>query len=105
MILVLIFFLLCLLIYEVLKYFRNEKRGWKVYKKTRHLIIYAEKINGNWCQIDVEAEIDYGTFVPLFRDETQWTEYPIWAQNRDIIINRIVEKFPLKDNVVKIGEK
>lgn len=97
MLLGVIFVLIIVSIYETIRFFRNEKRGWKVYKKSRHIIIYAEKINGSWQRIDVDAKIDIGTFIPCFKDEKEWESYPEWAQNRNVIMDRIKEKFPLKD--------
>lgn len=73
-----------------------KKRGWKAYKKSRHLIIYTEKIDKAWKEIEISATIDVGTFVPCFRNEEGWVEYPDWARNRDRMIERVVKKFPLK---------
>ena len=58
--------------------------------------IYAEKFKGIWKRIEINAKIDYGTFVPCFKDEDEWKDYPDWAQNRDLIIERVTKKFPPK---------
>ncbi|WP_299272910.1 hypothetical protein [uncultured Psychroserpens sp.] len=96
-ILIIVTFILIVQSQNIIRYFRNEKRGWKFYKKNHKKIIYSEKIKGTWKHIEIDAEIDYGTFVPCFKNEENWTDYPDWAQNRNVIMDRIKEKFPLKD--------
>jgi hypothetical protein len=85
-----------MLVISIIRYIRNENRGWKFYKKGYDKIIYSEKINGLWKHIEIDAKIDFGTFVPCFRNSEDWKEYPDWAQNRRVIIDRIERKFRLK---------
>ncbi len=105
MLLIFLFFLLALIVERLIKYIRNEKRGWKFRKESYKKIIYKEKIDKVWKEIEIEARIDIGTFVPCFKSEEEWENYPNWAHHRDIIINRIEKKFPPKDDISKIGMK
>jgi hypothetical protein len=91
-----ILFILFVNVEKIIKYFSAQKRGWKFCKKSYNKIIYSEKISTRWQHIEIDARINIGTFEPIFKNEEDWKNYPNWAQNRDLIINCIIKKYPLK---------
>jgi hypothetical protein len=103
-IIIFIVFILGWQIQNIMKYFRYEHRGWKLHKKGNNRIIYFQKVHQVWEQIEIEARINIGTFEPIFKNEIEWKNYPTWAQDRDAIISRIIEMYPLKDDSIYIDD-
>lgn len=98
-----ILFLVLVFLERIKNYFQHNSQGWKVRKESHKKIIYAEKINGKWNEIQIEAHINIGTFEPLFRTKDVWYEYPAWAQDRHTIMKRVTQQFPLKNEIALIG--
>lgn len=82
---------------------RDNKLGWKAYKKDTKTFIYSEKLNGKWDEILIDRAYELGSFYPDFKSKEDWKEYPNWAQNRDLIINRVLIRF-LKKKENEIDE-
>ena len=76
---------------------KEEKQGWKVFRKGRDEIFYMQKISDKWQGIEIAGEILIGKigFVIYLKTEEEWLEYPNWARNRAEIIERIKIEFPL----------
>ncbi|MFK8059428.1 MAG: hypothetical protein AB8B78_04980 [Polaribacter sp.] len=75
---------------------RDKRLGWKSKKISHNKIIYSEKINEKWEEIEILREYEGGSFYPKFKEINNWVSYPKWAQNRDKIIERVSKRFPNK---------
>ncbi|PQJ78450.1 hypothetical protein [Polaribacter porphyrae] len=96
--LLILLFIIGVYVEKLIKRVRDDKLGWKVQKFNRDKIIYSEKINNKWESIDIRAGFDIGTFVVHFENKTDWKEYPEWAQDRNLVIERVLLRFPKKKN-------
>lgn len=90
---------ICLIINNKISRLKDNKLGWRAYRKGRDEIIYEEKVHKNWKRIEIDAEILRGkiNLVIYFRDKKEWENYPLWGQDREKIIERVKTKFPPKN--------
>lgn len=76
----------------------DRKRGWKVGRKGRDDLYYAEYRDGEWERIIIPGEMmssDEPGHIVYLESTGDWSRYPSWAMNRkEEIITRIKERFP-----------
>ncbi|MEM6687077.1 MAG: hypothetical protein AAF617_14950, partial [Bacteroidota bacterium] len=75
---------------------KENKRGWRTRSLGRDDFSYQQKIDNEWKEITIEAELLVGKIsrVIYFKAVENWSDYPEWAQDRDEIIQRIKIEYP-----------
>ena len=70
--------------------------GWRAYKKSYDTFIYGQRFGDRWKEIEIRRSYRYlyGDFYIDFKDSNGWKEYPIWAQDRDAIMERVISLYP-----------
>jgi len=73
-----------------------EKYGWKAYKKSFETFIYLERFGEKWREIEISRTYRHrrGDFYLGFKSSKDWEDYPVWAQDREEIIKRMIYIFP-----------
>ncbi len=102
--LIFIVFVVYFMVERIRKRIRDKKIGWKAIKESHDVILYLEKIDNEWKQIEIHRAYANGTFFPDFKNENDWKDYPVWAQDRATITKRVLKRFPRKkDSIDDIG--
>ncbi|MEO9531843.1 MAG: hypothetical protein ABJG68_11305 [Crocinitomicaceae bacterium] len=73
---------------------KKIKRGWRITRFGRDSHKYSERFEGKWRSIEIDGEMyARGTPKHAIYLPTDWSNYPIWAQERaSIIESRIREE-------------
>ena len=83
---------------------RAKYHGWKAYKKDYETFIYSQNVNGTWEEIEIPRVYYRGTFYILFQSITEWKNYPLWAQDRNKIMKRVLISFHEGENQNEIDQ-